>query len=452
MNAVPRPLKDTAEKLRIPKVKTLAPSPSFPVVDYASHPAFHELIRPWGREDDTASHLFEKLDRALEKFLQCDGTQTYTESFFDRAFRKEIDPLFEKLFSQSRRLFSGVLQSVVDGALHETRERCILEAKYIATADYKLEGDPLLETCTGAVTQSMKENGFSAHLIPPDAINELSQMTLEYREPIRRLAAASPKMRADMPIPMKGKYWEAIMEMMRQTGVLSGSSRHLGHSLVPIYCAISLSHSKQKWWMSCYDDLGIPTSPLAYLHVDDDFDLTKFIIYLDDVKVENGPFQCIPGSHRWPRPSLVQYRFFKSIDQSFARAKLDPGIRSDYYRSRFVTAENRKWLGRLPRPFQGTSHMGDDIMAGSELHRVLESQIITMPSSVANCFVFEGGRLLHRGGLCEQGERWSLQMAFYQPQTEIRKANPIASFARIFRKIVGESNYHSIRRRIIGRY
>lgn len=67
---------------------------------------------------------------------------------------------------------------------------------------------------------------------------------------------------------------------------------------------------------------------------------------------------------------------------------------------------------RLPECLRFNSHMGWDVAPGSELESSLASNERKMTGPAGTFIAFDGARLLHRGGLMQEGERLALQVIF----------------------------------------
>jgi hypothetical protein len=67
----------------------------------------------------------------------------------------------------------------------------------------------------------------------------------------------------------------------------------------------------------------------------------------------------------------------------------------------------------LPESLRFNSHFGWDILAESELESVIADREEVMLGGPGKFVVFDGSRLLHRGGLIEEGERLVLQVIFW---------------------------------------
>lgn len=67
---------------------------------------------------------------------------------------------------------------------------------------------------------------------------------------------------------------------------------------------------------------------------------------------------------------------------------------------------------RLPECLRFNSHMGWDVMPESSLEKALVGMERKMLGPAGTFIAFDGARLLHRGGLMQDGERLALQVIF----------------------------------------
>jgi hypothetical protein len=87
----------------------------------------------------------------------------------------------------------------------------------------------------------------------------------------------------------------------------------------------------------------------------------------------------------------------------------------------------------LPETLRFNSHFGWDILSGSQLEDVIADSEEVMLGDSGKFVVFDGSRLLHRGGLIEEGERLVLQVIFW-PRIPIGK-KLAQIFTAIFHKV-----------------
>jgi hypothetical protein len=78
-----------------------------------------------------------------------------------------------------------------------------------------------------------------------------------------------------------------------------------------------------------------------------------------------------------------------------------------------MNSENfRRHFMRLPECLRFNSHLGWDVLPGSDLESHLAGGECKMIGPAGTFIVFDGARLLHRGGLMQEGERLALQVIF----------------------------------------
>jgi len=66
----------------------------------------------------------------------------------------------------------------------------------------------------------------------------------------------------------------------------------------------------------------------------------------------------------------------------------------------------------LPTSLRFNSHFGWDVLPSSEVEARVASREVVMTGPPGTAIVFDGARLLHRGGLIDSGERIVLQVIF----------------------------------------
>jgi hypothetical protein len=67
---------------------------------------------------------------------------------------------------------------------------------------------------------------------------------------------------------------------------------------------------------------------------------------------------------------------------------------------------------RLPETMRFNSHLGWDVAPGSELEAHLVRRERKLLGPAGSAIVFDGAKLLHRGGMVENGDRLALQVVF----------------------------------------
>jgi ectoine hydroxylase-related dioxygenase (phytanoyl-CoA dioxygenase family) len=144
------------------------------------------------------------------------------------------------------------------------------------------------------------------------------------------------------------------------------------------------------------------------------------MIYITPVNEENGATRAIPKTNLWERSDFV-FRMHKALD-SVVGARYANYVRKSHYRPIARHAELRRIFMGLPKPFQGTSHFGDDLLGDSELACTLEKLEIPYCSQGSDALVFDGSHLFHRGSLVKSGERMAIQVVYRNQNSETIKS------------------------------
>ena len=190
---------------------------------------------------------------------------------------------------------------------------------------------------------------------------------------------------------------QAIMASRREMVALTGFS-------------LELSVLNARWWSDGdYVDVGVPVQECSYFRSDESRDVYKAILYLDDVEREaQGATSIIPTSFGFERDRLqwIIGRVFSDIDRS---AFSDLGSSGRHLSS----PSFRKLFMCIPPSLRQNSHWGfDGLDSFSQVNKLTESrEVILGPSGTF--LAFDGSRLMHRGGLVKEGNRWALQIVFY---------------------------------------
>lgn len=138
----------------------------------------------------------------------------------------------------------------------------------------------------------------------------------------------------------------------------------------------------------------VPGSPKTIsFHMDPKFNVMKAILYLDEVTESNGPFTTIPKSNRWYHP---EFERIIACGNSVGNYLSSP--------------DHRKAMSIFPDVMTKNVIMGKYFQDGSDNSNILLNNMHKYTSSEADCILFDPSQTIHRGGLCDQGERVNLQI------------------------------------------
>lgn len=251
--------------------------------------------------------------------------------------------------------------------------------------------------------------------LPTGAVAELRNLAENEVNQFRTSAAAGRLTREDLSVNSGGTV-RAIRAVLNREfkvmGVLDAVSAYTGRKTRVVGLALELSVPQATWWKNAIEGLERPPETL-YAHLDETISCPKAIVYLTDVTEQNGPTGCYPGAYEAMQLNPLQELIGRVLGTVGTRP--DSPLK-DYYAKEYhqsMNSENfRRHFMRLPESLRFNSHLGWDVMPGSELENQLAENERKMTGPAGTFIAFDGARLLHRGGLMQQGERVALQVVF----------------------------------------
>lgn len=210
--------------------------------------------------------------------------------------------------------------------------------------------------------------------------------------------------------PAVRKIMQALNREFQSQGVLDAVSAYAGSRMSVTALALELSVPQATWWANIFDSLERAPSTL-YAHVDESIVYPKSIVYLTEVNEQNGP----TGAYVQAMQAMALNPLQEMIGRVVGNVGNGPGSPlRDYYGKKYhqsmSSARFRAHFMRLPSALRFNSHVGWDVCPGSELERSLEQCEKKMVGAPGTFIVFDGARLLHRGGMVQDGERIALQV------------------------------------------
>jgi hypothetical protein len=187
--------------------------------------------------------------------------------------------------------------------------------------------------------------------------------------------------------------------------------------------ALELSVPQATWWRNAFPALARPPHTL-YAHLDESVDHPKSIVYVSDVDETNGPTGYYPHAY----DSLVLNALQDLVSRVVGNVGNDAGSAlHDYYAKPYhqsmCSEKFRAHYMALPSAIRFNSHFGWDLFPDSPAEQQLAAREARMTGPAGTFVVFDGARLLHRGGLVQSGERVALQVIFSDARLSRRLAS-----------------------------
>ncbi|ASY22047.1 hypothetical protein A1sIIB76_00185 [Candidatus Planktophila versatilis] len=258
-------------------------------------------------------------------------------------------------------------------------------------------------------------------------LSQLSNLILHDVEIFRNRAAAGQMKRSDLSVndgETVSKISSILNSEFKKNGTFHRISNYVGIRYSYVGVSLELSVSGSTWWKNAIE--GVATPKTMYAHLDESIFAPKAIVYLSDVTEGNGPTCSYPHIYDQLENNTLQDiigRVIGSVGNN-PTSKLHDYYSKSYHQS--MSSRNfRKHFMKLPETLRFNSHFGWDILAGSEFESQIAEREEVLLGPAGTFVVFDGSRLLHRGGLIEAGERIVLQVVFWPKPTFIEKIERI---------------------------
>lgn len=212
--------------------------------------------------------------------------------------------------------------------------------------------------------------------------------------------------------PSVRRIMQVLNREFQALGVLDAVSAYAASRMTVTGLALELSLPQATWWANVFRSLDRAPNTL-YAHVDESIVYPKSIVYLTDVDEGNGP----TGAYLQAFQALKLDPLREVVGRVVGNVGNDPGspLHGYYgknYHQSMSSERFRQHFMRLPREIRFNSHLGWDVCPGSALELSLEKSEKKMVGPAGSFIVFDGARLLHRGGMVRSGERIALQVIF----------------------------------------
>ncbi len=375
---------------------------------YTEHPAFASDLDSW---EVNASSLatFRQICQALQ-------------GFGSRLAQRERAWLRDEGIASISQVFAGLRQQTADDLeacfVDELKGACIRLFREEVDWYAKPAGQGFVGLADRSSREAALEMAGQRHFfgrLSADALNAIAELAQEPVEQFRINARAGRLRREDLSVST-GPTPRAIRTILNRDfaslGVLDVLSAYTGRRIRVDGLALELSVPQATWWRNAIPGLERPPRTL-YAHLDETISCPKAIVYLTDVGVQNGPTGCYPGAYEALQLDPLQELIGRVVGTvgNGADSKLNAPYAKQYHQSMNSQLFRRHFM-RLPPCLRFNSHLGWDVRPGSGLEDALAAGERQMLGPAGTFIAFDGARLLHRGGLMEEGERVALQVIF----------------------------------------
>jgi hypothetical protein len=375
---------------------------------YRGHPAFSFGVQSWNLPKERLIVFNETylVARQLASTLSTSGRAAQWQELL-----KALDDVFTTFEKQSADEYEArFLLELRSASLRLLQDELQWYSKPPQTRFLDLTDERVRQS----TARMLRDRHYFGNL-PKAVVEELRNLAERELAQCRVNAAAGRLKREDLSVnsgPTVRKIRGVLNKEFKALGVLDVVSALAGRRNTVTGLALELSVPQATWWKNAIT--GLERAPQTlYAHLDETVSCPKSIVYLSDVTERNGPTGCYPGAY--------EAMYLNPLQELIGRAVGSVGTLADsplkyYYAKQYhqsVNSENfRRHFMRLPESLRFNSHIGWDVLPGSDLESQLATSEYKMIGPAGTFIVFDGAHLLHRGGLMEQGERIALQVIF----------------------------------------
>ncbi len=180
----------------------------------------------------------------------------------------------------------------------------------------------------------------------------------------------------------------SVMALLSENGIIDAVSNYIGRPAEIIDINPQLNDCSDNFWQHVFPDLTFEKPATHYCHRDASGGDIKAIIYLTDVKIDNGPFSFILGSHR-TRPNLIM-NFIQEVNDSCGFSSTD--------------LISRTHFSALPACLRVKCAFGNDLLSNSVDARAILAAEWQITESQGHVVIFDP-KGIHRGGMVLYKER-----------------------------------------------
>ncbi len=355
---------------------------------YQSHPDFDSSHRPLSVDDDQVALL----NRVWSEFLE--GTATPTDS----GIREALESIFLPLTEQAR---DPLLKQFISELREFTVGRFLEDLEFLS---------PGWSQPAGRLTTDR----YYFTKLSPTVVAKILGIMDSFLATARALSLSGETRREFLSANSGVRVWKVVRILNKEfarIGVLDDVSTILPRKARVIGVAVELSVPTSTWWRNSIGDGQGPAT--MYAHLDESITAPKAIVYLTEVRMENGPTSCFPGIYEELSLSPLQDAVGRVIGKvgNKPNSLLSDAYGKTYHQSMGSPLFRAHFMA-LPDALRFNAHFGWDVLPSSEIEAQVTGREVVMTGPPGTAIVFDGARLLHRGGLIDSGERIALQVIF----------------------------------------
>lgn len=377
--------------------------------NYRLHPSFSG-IHPWELKDHTDLEVFNSAYEFLRSGYSSNNLVSYESNL-------------SQCFDSVSKIFTSLKAQTVDNSEFEFLSELELEVKRLLAEEIAFYTKKPSVFESFQMWFSFKSTNKSAFLkerfifgkISSQVVDKINILGANFLTQFRTRVKEGKLTREDLSFGScveANKISKILDNEFEKLGINSLISAYSGRPMHVGGVGYELSVPQAEWWKSQISGIDVAPKTL-YAHFDESICVPKAIVYLSDVTEVNGPTGCYPRAYE----DLELNPLMEIIGRVIGNVgnKIHSPLHDKYKKTYHQSATSplfRDHFMRLPEELRFNSHFGWDVMPGSHFEESLALREKRLVGPAGSFIAFDGSKLLHRGGLVQQGDRIALQVIF----------------------------------------
>jgi len=253
-------------------------------------------------------------------------------------------------------------------------------------------------------------------------LNNIINISHKHLENFKKKAKLGLTSREDLTLN-RGRDIRKIIKILNKFFEKNGDLKKISSYMKQEYnvgmCALELSVPNSTWWKN---DSNFVSDKTWYAHLDQEKLYPKSIMYLSDVNENNGPTSFYPKVYSNYMNITPLQDLIGRVVSNIGNNKKSFFYNIFKYQKFKVECEIFKFFFcMLPDEIRFENHFGWFIKKNTRLEDLLVKNEIKMLGPSGSYVVFDGSKLLHRGGLIKENFRSALQIVFTPKESFVVK-------------------------------
>jgi hypothetical protein len=332
--------------------------------------------------------------------------------FLDKSSSKEtIHLISKKIRSYCSNIFSDLIKQTQDkNFIFFLNELAKKIDKYIEDlTEHALSLDESLKKNKS----KLLENGYYFNKLNEKLIDEILHQSKEHLKRFRENIKNNKTSRDDLSVNTGSDIkiiTKKINSEFKKLGILKDVSNYMKKNYEVTGVALEMSTPNSTWWKKKEIKKKIPKT--LYAHLDESPIYPKSICYLSNVSEDNGPTSFYPKIYKSLKLNFLQDIVGRVIDTVGRKGSLLFHVYNQNVEQKLECDVFKSHLSKLPNELKFYSHFGWYVEPDSDIENQMINDEIKLTGTKGTFVVFDGAKVIHRGGLLKKGERIVLQIVF----------------------------------------